>query len=171
MGRSRTLGKDRERCGNFPTLSVILKETKDVKTPLVCTGCLELSSRGAEVGPLEEEQEEVGFGEPGVPGSPSRGSDSRRPHARSPRLLCAKACAGGSGALPATTDLRAPGAPPPGCVGPARLRAAAAAPPQPRSGTTNRESWLEAGPGPRRPAIPRPERRTGSRTRLALRLG
>ena len=57
MGRSRTLGKDRERCGNFPTLSVILKETKDVKAPLVCTGCLELSSRGPGVGPLEEEQE------------------------------------------------------------------------------------------------------------------
>ena len=57
MGRSRTLGKDRERYGNFPTLSVILKETKDVKAPLVCTGCLELSSWGPGVGPLEEEQE------------------------------------------------------------------------------------------------------------------
>lgn len=97
MGRSRTLGKDRERYGNFPTLSVILKETKDVKAPLVCTGCLELSSWGPGVGPLEEEQEEVGFGEPWVPGSPSRGSGSCRPHARSPRLLCAEAGAGESG--------------------------------------------------------------------------
>ena len=102
MGRSRTLGKDRERCGNFPTLSVILKETKDVKAPLVCTGCLELSSRGPGVGPLEEEQEEVGFGEPGVPGSPSRGSAwVTESHVQEPSQSAAQGAAGTEGACEA----------------------------------------------------------------------
>ncbi|XP_030618364.1 uncharacterized protein LOC111164581 [Delphinapterus leucas] len=161
-GRSRTIGKDRGRCGIFPTLSVILKETKHTKTPLVWTGCPEL---GFPVGPPEE----VGFGEPGVPGSPETGLRLPPP----PRALSQTPLRHGGrgrvGALPAAADPRAPGAPPPGCLGPVRLRAAAAAAAPPHPGRDPRtgkpESWLPAGPGPRRPAIPRPERRTGSRTR------
>ncbi|XP_067578769.1 collagen alpha-1(I) chain-like [Pseudorca crassidens] len=156
-GRSRTIGKDRGRCGIFPTLSVILKETKHTKTPLVWTGCREL---GLPVEPPEE----VGFGEPGVPGSPETGLRLPPP----PRALSQTPLRHGGrgrvGALPAAADPRAPGAPPPGCLGPVRLcaAAAAAAPPHPgRDPRTGKpESWLPAGPGPRRPAIPRPERRT-----------
>ncbi|TKC38741.1 hypothetical protein EI555_006086, partial [Monodon monoceros] len=66
-----------------------------------------------------------------------------------------------SGSRGAATRL--PGASP----APRGRRRRRAAPPHPgRDPRTGKpESWLPAGPGPRRPAIPRPERRTGSRTR------
>ncbi|XP_055293637.1 basic proline-rich protein-like [Moschus berezovskii] len=91
-------------------------------------------------GPLEEE-EEVGLGEPGAPGSPSRGSGCRRPHARSPRLPRAEAAA----------DPRAPGRRHPAAWGqPVSLR-----PPLPRPGLDPGPRTLRAGWRPARgPAGP-----------------
>ncbi|XP_058391102.1 uncharacterized protein LOC131400369 [Diceros bicornis minor] len=143
-----------------------LKRNETQKAPLVCTGCLGLVFPGAGKTPKEShflDAQGSRYPELGVRLQPPALPDSLAPGP-------ARAVGGSSGrrgpsgsqgrrAPAAFAGLASPAAAPPPQQRPPGLVAPESGPPR------------SAGPGPLGPAMPRPERRTGSRSRLSLPLG